>query len=131
MAHKSYARVARVNPLIQEVLAEELELIDDPDLEMVTVTGCDVSPDLRNAKVFISVFGDEEKRELALDALRRNKGKLKNAISKATRIKFLPDLHFLLDPSIDVGFSIEKIIREVHERGTSSALRTDHIEDED
>jgi len=116
MAHKSYSRVSRVNHLIQEVLAEEIELIDDDDLVMVTVTGCDVSPDLRHAKVFVSAFGDSDKRDRAISALQKNKGKLKRAMSASTRMKFLPELHFLADPSIDIGFKIEKIIKEVHDK---------------
>ncbi|HQZ14966.1 MAG TPA: 30S ribosome-binding factor RbfA [Acidimicrobiia bacterium] len=131
MAHKSYSRVSRVNHLIQEVLAEEIELIDDDDLVMVTVTGCDVSPDLRHAKVFVSAFGDSDKRDRAISALQKNKGKLKRAMSASTRMKFLPELHFLADPSIDIGFKIEKIIKEVHDKDGQLALRGDHLADQD
>lgn len=125
MPHKSYSRISRVNHLIQEVLAEEIELIDDDDLELVTITGCDVSADLRHAKVFISAMGDNLKRERALSALERHKGRLKRAMSSSVRTKFLPDLHFMGDPSIDVGFQIEKIIKDVHDREGSLAVRDD------
>jgi len=131
MAHKSYSRVSRVNHLIQEVLAEEIELIDDDDLVMVTITGCDVSPDLRHAKVFISAFGDSDRRDRAVEALQRNKGRLKRAMSKSTRMKFLPELHFFVDPSIEIGFKIEKIIQEVHDKDGELALRDDHLAEQD
>lgn len=98
---------------------------------MVTVTGCDVSPDLRHAKVFISAFGDEVRRELALKALEQNKGRLKRAMSKSTRMKFLPDLHFSVDPSIEIGFKIEKIIKAVHDKDGELAVRGDHLVDQD
>lgn len=131
MAHKSYSRVARVNHLIQEVLAEEIELIDDDDLELITVTGCDVSPDLRHAKVFISAMGNDEKREKALVALEEHRGRLKRAMSKSTRMKFLPDLHFMGDPSIDTGFAIEVAIKNIHNNKGSFAVRSDSaFEDE-
>lgn len=130
MAHKSYSRVARVNHLVQEVVAEEIELIDDDALELVSVTGCEVSADLRHAKVFISALGGTSERQSAIDVLERNRGRIKRALSSSTRLKFLPDLHFLVDPSIDVGFHIEEIINDVHSRGDSLSIRTDHVSDE-
>lgn len=125
MANKSYSRVSRVNRLLQEVLAEEVELMDDPHLELVTITGCDVSADLRHAKVFISALGDESKRQTALTALEKHKGRLKRALSSSIRMKFLPDLHFFADPSIDAGYQIESIIAKVRDRGGSIAVRQD------
>lgn len=131
MPHKSYSRTARLNHLIQEILAEEIELIDDEDLDMVTVTGCDVSPDLRHAKVFISALGDVNRKHAAIDALERHKGRLKRAMSSSTRMKFLPDLNFLTDPSIDMGFQIESIIKDVHDRDDKLSIRSDNaFEDE-
>ncbi|MFN8015592.1 MAG: 30S ribosome-binding factor RbfA [Acidimicrobiia bacterium] len=125
MAHKSYSRVARVNHLVQEILAEEIELIDNNDLEMVTITGCEVTSDLRHAKVFISALGDTEKVEKGLQALEKNKGRLKRALSSSTRMKFLPDLHFLVDPSIEMGYKIESIIQDVHNHEGSLKIRDD------
>ena len=130
MSHKSYPRVARVNSIIHEIIAEEIELIDDDDLTMVTITGCDVTSDLRHAKVFLSVLGDDDAKQRALDALERYKGRIKRALSSSTRMKFLPDLHFQHDPSIDAGFHIDSIIRDVHKREGSLAVREDPLEDE-
>lgn len=130
MPHKSYSRVSRINHLVQEVLAEELELIDDEDLDLVTITGCDVAADLRHAKVFVSALGNPEKLAKALEALERHKGRLKRAMSSSTRMKFLPDLHFMGDPSIDVGFQIEELIKNVHDREGEMSLRNDKLEDE-
>lgn len=130
MAHKSYSRVSRVNRLIQEVIAEAIELMDDPQLDMVTITGCDVSADLRHAKVFVSALGDESKKQAALIALEKHKGHLKRVLSSSIRMKFLPDLHFLGDSSIEVGYQIESIISQVHDRGGSLAVRSDTIVEE-
>ncbi len=131
MPHKSYSRIARVNHLVQEVIAEEIELIDDDDLELVTITGCDVSADLRHAKVFISTLGDEEKKQRALVALEKHKGRIKRAMSGSIRMKFLPDLHFMGDPSIEVGFHIESLIKNVHDRDGSLSLRADSAFDDE
>ena len=69
MANKSFSRMSRVNSLIHRVLADELEELDENDLEMCTITGVSISPDLRHGDVFISVFGDIKRQELALIAL--------------------------------------------------------------
>jgi ribosome-binding factor A len=130
MAHKSYSRISRVNHLVQEVIAETLEEIDDDDLEMVTVTGCDVAPDLRHAKVFISTLGDNARRDKALEALDAHKGEIKRAMSASIRMKFLPDLHFMADPSVDAGWKIEAVLKDVKSREGSPAVRADGIESE-
>ena len=129
MSHKSYPRVARVNHIVQEVIADTLEELDDDNLEMVTVTSCDVSPDLRHAKVFISTLGDDDKKQRALDALERNKGRIKRAMSESIRMKYLPDLHFMPDPATETGWSIETIINDVHSRAGASSLRSDSLDD--
>lgn len=129
MSHKSYPRVARVNHIVQEVIADTLEELDDDDLEMVTVTSCDVSPDLRHAKVFVSTLGDDAKKEKALAALERNKGKIKRAMSSSIRIKFMPDLHFMADPATETGWNIETIINDVHAKTGSMSLRNDTLDD--
>ncbi len=131
MPHKSYSRISRVNHLVQEVIAEELELIDDDDLELVTVTGCEVSADLHHAKVFISALGVDEKTEKALLALERHKGRIKRAMSASIRMKFLPDLHFMRDPSIEMGLQIDALIKDVHKRDGFLAVRSDNFEDEE
>lgn len=129
MAHKSYSRMSRVNHLVQEVIADTLEEIEDEDLDMVTVMGCDVSPDLRHAKVYISTLDGDEKRNKALLALDKHKGAIKRSMSASIRIKYLPDLHFMVDPSVDTGWNIEAIIKDVKTRDGSS-LRADGLDDE-
>lgn len=132
MPHKSYSRLARVNHLVHEVIAETLEEIDDDDLELVTVTGCDVSADLRHAKVFISTLGDDARKQRALEALDKHKGQVKRAMSSSIRMKFLPDLHFMGDPSVEAGWQIENIIKEVNDRSKeSNTVRADSAFDEE
>lgn len=121
--------MSRVNTLVHEVIADTLETIEDPALELVTVTGCEVSPDLHFAKVFISTLGDNERREKALEALERRKGEIKRSMSSSIRMKFLPDLKFMADPSVDAGWKIESIIKDVHDRQSQGNVRNDNLED--
>lgn len=127
MPQKSYSRISRVNHLVQEVVAETIESIDDDDLNLVTVTGCEVSADLRHAKIFVSTLGNDEAKEKALWVLERYKGEIKRAMSASIRLKFLPDLHFMADPSVDTGWKIEAIIDQVHQ-AKGNAVRSDAIE---
>jgi len=97
-------RQLRVGELIRRTLAETLARGDvhDPDLNRVSITVSEVraSPDLKTATAFILPLGGEG-REAALAALRRNKGELRRAISKALTLKFAPDLRFELDGTFD------------------------------
>ena len=71
--------------------------LEDPRIGFVTVTEVDTSPDLRSARVFISVLGDEQEREDTLAALRSAHGVLQSAIARETRIKYTPQLSFSYD----------------------------------
>ena len=71
--------------------------LEDPRIGFVTVTEVDTSPDLRSARVYISVLGDEEEREATLAALRSAHGVLQAAIARETRIKYTPTLSFSYD----------------------------------
>jgi ribosome-binding factor A len=105
-----YARTTRVNRVLQEVIAEELELIggDDPRLALLTVTGVEVEPDLRHALVWVSAMNDATAEALAEDRVR-----LQRAIAQQMRLKRTPLLSFAADPAIAAGARIEDIIREI------------------
>lgn len=97
-------RQLRVGELIRRTLADVLNRgdIHDPDLNRMSITVSEVrtSPDLKIATAFVLPLGGD-KREEALDALRRNKGELRRAVSKQMTLKFAPDLRFVLDDSFD------------------------------
>ena len=103
-----YPRVARVNELLREVVAEGLEAVvdDDPRLRMVTVTGVDTEPDLRRATVYFTAL-DEGAKE-ALDEQRRD---LQAAVAREVRLKRTPQLAFVPDPAVAQGRRIEDILR--------------------
>jgi len=107
---RRYPRTARVNHVLQEVVAEELERIADrdPRLALVTVTGVEVEPDLRHATVWLSSLSGETAEALAEDRVR-----LQAAIAHQVRLKRTPLLAFAADPAIANGTRIEEIIREL------------------
>ncbi|MFN8035738.1 MAG: 30S ribosome-binding factor RbfA [Acidimicrobiia bacterium] len=128
---RKYPRTARVNEVVLEVLGEELERLSDPRLGFVTLTGVEVSPDLRHAHVYYSVLGpanehleptDRQHHDTA-DALRSAGPHLRAVLGKQVRLKYLPELVFSEDPSVASGERVERIIRELH-RGEQPAAPT-------
>lgn len=97
-------RQLRVGELIRRTLADVLNRGDvhDPDLNRMSITVSEVrtSPDLKIATAFVLPLGGEKRQE-ALDVLRRNKGELRRALSKQMTLKYAPDLKFVLDESFD------------------------------
>jgi len=107
---RQYPRTARVNELCQEIVAEELERIDDERLELVTVTHVEVDPDLRRARVEFSRLGEGE--DEALEALAEHRVRLQGAIARQARLKRTPELAFRADPVIRHGARIEELLRD-------------------
>ena len=125
MPDRRYPRTARVNELVREVLAEELERLSDPRLGFVTLTGVDVTGDLRQATVWYSVLDlpgyikdadPSQVHEDTADALRVITGHLKSVLGRQVRLKYTPDLMFREDPAMTQAERLEQIIRELHAR---------------
>lgn len=112
---RRYPRTARVNEVVLETLADEVERLSDPRLGFVTLTGVKVSPDLRHATVYYSVLGPDEQHEETRNALRRAGRHLRAVLGREVRLKYLPDLVFREDPAIAQGQRVEEIIRGLHE----------------
>lgn len=109
-----YPRMARVNRLLLEVLAEEIELATaaDPQLELVTVTAVDCDPDLRHATVLFASLP-----EPAREALAAARPRLQAAIARQVRMRRTPQLRFEADPSVAYGERVEGILRELRSSG--------------
>ncbi|MGH9062812.1 MAG: 30S ribosome-binding factor RbfA [Acidimicrobiales bacterium] len=109
-AGRAYPRSARVNQLLQEVVAEELERLADGDerLRLLTVTGVEAAPDLRQATVLLAVL--EEPAEIALSEARM---RVQAAISRQIRLKRTPHLSFAADPAIAEGRRIDDVLRHL------------------
>ena len=105
-------RMLRVNSTIREVLADEIERMNDTRLEMVSVVGVETSPDLRAAVVYIDVLGEDD-RDDALRALRGASKRLQSILGSQVRMKYTPTLEFEIDPGVAGGERIEEILREL------------------
>lgn len=107
------ARMRRVNEVIREVLAAAIATdLKDPRIGFVTVTDVDTSPDLRAARVFVSVLGTEAEREDALAGLRSAHGVLQGRIASELRMKRTPTLSFHYDDSIERGIRLSELLDE-------------------
>ena len=107
------SRMRRINEVLREVVgAAIVNDLSDPRIGFVTVTSVETSPDLRTAKVFVSVLGDEEEREATLAALRSSHGVLQSRIAAETRMKRTPTLTFRYDDTIEKGARINELLEE-------------------
>jgi ribosome-binding factor A len=96
------ARMRRVNEAVREVLSSRLAAgLKDPRVGFVTVTGVDTSPDLRAARVYVSVLGDEGERQAALEGLESSRGFLQAQIAHELRMKRTPALSFQYDETVE------------------------------
>ncbi len=106
-------RMRRVNVAVREVLSARLiEGLKDPRIGFVTVTSVDTSPDLRQARVYVSVLGDDQEREASLAGLRSSHGVLQRSIARELKLKHTPTLEFVYDESIDRGMRITELLDE-------------------
>ena len=103
-----YPRVFRLNQVLQEVLAEEIERLSDASGELLTVTGVTVEPDLRHATVWLSSL-TEGSRSL----LDEHRVELQAAVARQTTMKRTPRLTFEVDPGVAHGAAIEDALRRI------------------
>ncbi len=102
---------------VQDLLREEISLIvqrelQDPGLGFITIVEVKMSEDLKTGKVYISIYGDEEEQRSALDALKRSKGYIKFLLGKRITLRYIPDLTFLLDDTLERVQRIEEIFKK-------------------
>ena len=106
-------RIRRVDEAIRQVLADVLAgELADPRVGFVTVTDVKTSPDLRAARVFVSVLGDQEAREDSLAGLRSAHGRLQGAVASQLHLKRTPTLEFVYDSTTDRALRVESLLRE-------------------
>ena len=111
----TYHRADRVKELLRQEISQLIqEEIKDPRIGFATVTDVELSQDLRHAKVFVSVYGDEEARKETLKGLQSAGGFIRNEIGKRIRMKHVPEILFRFDQSIERGARISKLLHEIH-----------------
>ena len=105
-----YPRTYRLNQVLREVLAEELERLAERDDQFLTITGVTVEPDLRNATVWLASLPDEAAERLEADRVA-----LQAAVARQTRLKRTPRLSFRADPAVVAGSAIEDANRRIRQ----------------
>ena len=112
----AYKRAERVNALLQRELAQLIsEELADPRIDFATVTGVEVTPDLRSARVSVSVLGDDDRMRGTMTALEHAKQHLRHEIGRRTDLRFVPDLTFVADRSAARATRISALLRQAHE----------------
>lgn len=114
-----YKRSQRVSDLLREEIADIIAFrLKDPRIGFVTVTGVDVTEDIKMAFVYVSVLKDEEKK-MTIDILNSAKSFVRTELSKRLRLKTIPTIEFRLDVSIEYGNRIEQLLNEIKKRNES------------
>jgi ribosome-binding factor A len=108
-------RIEKVQKVAREVLGEAIQNLKDPRIGFVTVTAVRVSADLRHARVFVSVLGDDEARQTTMAGLASATPHLRAELGHQMRIKYLPELIFELDTGPEIAQRVEQLIRKIHE----------------
>lgn len=110
----SSQRMRRVGDLLRQEISEIMQRrMKDPRLGFLTVTAVEVSPDLRYAKVYVSNPGSEEELAGRVKVLAGAAGFIRNELFKRITLKFIPELSFRADRSIEHGIKISKLLREL------------------
>lgn len=112
MSKPSYPRARRISAVIREVLADELEELSDPRLGLATVTGVEVSPDMKRAVVYIDALEPEHLQD-TLKALTAAAPRLRAALSHQIHTKYTPSLEFRVDRGVVEGERIEALLRQI------------------
>ncbi len=111
--NRHYPRTARLNTLIQQIVAEHLERVDDDRLGFLTVTGVEVDSDLNKAEVFISTFEENttvEEDEAYIEVLTEYRKPIQAQIASQARMRKTPEVVFAFDPGVRAGARIESIL---------------------
>jgi ribosome-binding factor A len=129
----SEARQRKMADRVKVIVAETLEKrIKDPRLGFITVTDVRVTPDIREASVFYTVYGDEEARASTAAALESAKGVLRSEVGKQTGVKFTPTLEFIPDAIPETAAHLEELLKQaavadaaVHEQAATATFAGD------
>lgn len=103
----------RVNEAVRGVVADGVRDLKDPRIGMVTVTGVAVTPDLREATVYVSVLGNEKRRRASLQGLASARGVLQARINRELNLRRTPTLTFTYDDAVERGVRMTKLIDEL------------------
>jgi ribosome-binding factor A len=128
MAERNTRRADRVGEAIREEIATFLaESAKDPRIVgFVTVTGVEVSPDLRHAKVFVSVMGSEAEKAATFEGLASTASHLRSRVGRALRLRVAPEIHFREDESVARAARIESLLADIKSDSSASKREDDN-----
>lgn len=110
-----FKRSQRVSELLREEISQIItQELKDPKIGMVTVTYIKLSDDLKSARVYVSVLGDTKNKESSLKGLERAKNWIRNQLGHRMQLKYIPQLTFCYDETIDYAQNIESILKKIH-----------------
>jgi len=122
MGHR---RAERLGDLIKEEVSKiVLHELKDPRIGFVTITRVRLSDDLRRARIYWSVYGDERAKEESSRGLESAKGYIRRELGRRVRVKYLPEIDFAFDDSFEYGERIEGILREIRGEGAEEEKRS-------
>jgi ribosome-binding factor A len=110
---REFPRTARLNHLVHEIVAEEIERLDDEGLGFLTVTAVEVEPDMRRATVLFTTLEDPETELALVEVLEEQRPRLQRAIGRQARLKRTPELVFRPDPVSRQAERIESVLRDI------------------
>jgi len=109
---KPYLRAERISVKIQQAITELLnKKMQDPWIEMATISGVKMTPDLRVAHIYVTVFGDKKRISEVMDGFKSSKGFIKKRIAPKLGLKYMPDLKFIHDDSFDKAARMDELIK--------------------
>lgn len=112
MSHRRAERLQGL--LLEETSRAIIRVVKDPRIEGITLTGVRVSKDLRNARIFYSLLGDEVRQREAMHGLNSAKGVIKRELAKHLRLRYMPEIEFEFDDSLYYADHIHRILKALH-----------------
>jgi len=107
-------RAGRVGEVIKEVASETIRRLKDPRITgLVSVTDVEVSGDLSHAKVFVSIYGDEDQQRQTLEGLQAASGFVRTQVGREVKLRVTPEIHFRQDKSLEQGANINALLLQI------------------
>jgi ribosome-binding factor A len=112
-----FKRATRVAELLREVISEIIVTqLKDPAIGMITITRVKLSDDLKNARVYFSMLGDEQQRRNTVEGLKRAANFIRAQAAHKVNLRYAPSLQFFYDDTLDYVDNIEKLLKKIHEK---------------
>ncbi|MDD4569045.1 MAG: 30S ribosome-binding factor RbfA [Tepidanaerobacteraceae bacterium] len=109
-----FSRNERIAEEIKKNVSQIINDLKDPRIDgLISVTSVEVTKDLRHAKILISLYSDKTKKDSIFNAINNAKGYIRRELANKIRIKYIPEISFKMDESIEYGIQINKLLEEI------------------